>query len=68
MKPPKLFEIPAGTPESKCSGCDAQIFWVRSSTGKNMPLVFDSKGLGDTRFGYSHFIDCPSAARFRRPR
>ena len=67
-KPPTLFDIPAGTREAKCAGCDAPIYWVRSAAGKSMPLVFHSDGLGGTRFGTSHFIDCPAASTFRRPR
>lgn len=44
---------------SKCSGCDASIWWFRSRKGTNWPI--------DER-GNLHFGSCPKADEFRRDR
>lgn len=53
------FAIPEGTRPSSCRSCDARIFWIKTSSGKSMPVDQD---------GASHFATCPNAAQHRRPR
>lgn len=66
-----LLTIPAGTPASRCRGCGQLIFWVKTVTGKSMPVSIAQDGATapspshDGR-GSSHFADCPQAAQFRR--
>jgi hypothetical protein len=55
-KPP-LFAIPPGVPTSKCRGCQATIYWVKTLNGKRMPVNAD---------GTSHFSNCPKANEFRK--
>jgi hypothetical protein len=38
-----------------CRGCNAPIFWVRHSNGKNVPY---------TPSGLNHFIDCEAREKF----
>lgn len=52
------FDIPAGTEPARCRGCQAQIFWIKMESGKNMPVDPD---------GISHFATCVKAAQFRKP-
>ena len=56
MNKPLLFEIPEGTDPSRCSGCKALIYWIKTDAGKNMPVDPD---------GTSHFATCPKASSFR---
>jgi hypothetical protein len=49
------FDISKGTP-GKCRGCGAEIYWVETKSGKNMPV---------NRDGTSHFATCPKADEFR---
>lgn len=56
------FEIPKGTPASKCggargNGCGEFIYWIKTPSGKNMPVNAD---------GTSHFANCPKAGDFRK--
>lgn len=51
------FEIPKGTGSSKCRGCQEFIWWIKTSSGKNMPVNAD---------GTSHFATCKKADQFRR--
>lgn len=57
--PTLTFEVPAGTPQSKCKSCGAAVYWIKTAGGKNMPV---------NEKGESHFSDCPNAASHRRPR
>jgi hypothetical protein len=52
-----LSEIPAGTEPKACRGCGAQIYWIITPNGKDMPVNAD---------GISHFATCPDAAKFRK--
>lgn len=58
-RPPLLFQIPPGTPASRCRSCSATVFWIVTPRGRKMPLDGD---------GTSHFVSCPQAAQHRRPR
>lgn len=40
--------------------CKETIYFVKTATGKTMPVNFETKE--------SHFADCPAAAEFRRPK
>lgn len=65
---------------AKCSSCGADILWIKTMTGKAMPLnakpekrvvllTNDVTGLqrGDVRDTYvSHFASCPQADAFRK--
>jgi len=42
---------------SKCSGCRAKIYWIKTDNNKNMPIDPD---------GVSHFATCPAAVKFRK--
>lgn len=79
VKPPQLFTIPAGTKSSSCSACQAVIYRVGKQplravqrcyylakrvtidTPDAVPPSLEKDGKG-----FSHFIDCPNAAQFRR--
>ena len=63
----------------KCSSCSAEIEWVTTKGGRAMPLrrhfapdrVFTTLGgqellIVDAK--WSHFVDCPDAASFRKRR
>ena len=53
------FEIPSGTRPSRCtsSSCGAEIFWIKTAAGKNMPVDAD---------GQPHWATCPAAKSFKR--
>jgi len=40
-----------------CKGCGAPIYWVTHKNGKKAPYTTE---------GLNHFIDCPSANRFKK--
>lgn len=42
-----------------CKGCGRQIWWVRSKAGKTMPITDEA---------LNHFVDCPQAAQFKKPK
>lgn len=50
------FDIPEGTDPSRCRGCKALIYWIKTAAGRNMPVDPD---------GTSHFATCPKANNFR---
>lgn len=41
----------------QCRGCNAEIFWMKSKTGKAMPY---------SKAGVVHFSDCPDRQQFRK--
>ncbi len=62
---------------SKCRSCGAYIIWLKTSTGKNIPVDADSlddveieggeKPIFDAKAGHiSHFATCPNADKHRR--
>lgn len=55
---------------SSCRNCDADIVWLRTRSGRNMPVDADSVEPGDDEFDagrhVSHFSTCPDAGRYRR--
>lgn len=61
---------------SQCKGCEADIVWVKTKAGKNMPVNvlptepdFRAPRPGELKFVYgeheSHFQTCPCAGEFR---
>lgn len=81
IKPPKLFDIPAGTPAAKCTKCGGEIFWVGKQplralvdcryrhkgnvTLLKVPDATPPTATSDGK-GFNHFIDCPNAGEFRK--
>lgn len=57
------FPIPPATPTTSCRSCGAPVVFVRTQSGRWMPVEAN----GDKR-GESHFAHCPQAAEHRRPR
>ena len=55
-KPKKVFKVDTDLPPSKCKSCGAEVWWIRTFSGKNMPVDRD---------GTSHFATCPHADRWR---
>jgi len=55
---------------SSCRSCGADIVWMVTAAGKNMPADADSVGPGDTLFEFdrhvSHFSTCPQAHKWRK--
>lgn len=79
VKPPQLFDIPAGTKSSSCTACQAIIYRVGKQPLRAVDrcrylakgVVIDTPdavppSLSKAGKGFSHFIDCPNAAQFRR--
>ncbi|MGH9549010.1 MAG: hypothetical protein ACRD3W_06535 [Terriglobales bacterium] len=56
--------------EGNCRSCDERIIWMKTSTGKNMPVDAETVEVGDEEFDpkrhTSHFATCPDAAEHRR--
>lgn len=54
----------------RCRSCGAAIVWVRTTSGKAMPVNAGSATVGDLTFEpgrhVSHFSTCPDASKFRR--
>lgn len=70
---PFFFDVAADTPARTCDHCPATIYFVRTTTGKRMPVRCDvPEGKAPTATepgrGLSHFADCPGANRARRGR
>lgn len=55
---------------SKCRSCDAEIMWVKTKTGKNMPINYDPELVNEKEFDAdrmeSHFSTCPDANQFKK--
>ena len=54
---------------AKCRSCGAEIVWVKTLQGKNMPIdaeTDDGSGLFDHNVHVSHFATCPDAPSWRR--
>ena len=56
----------------KCKGCNADLIFLATKSGKRMPVLASSVNIGDTEFDVkkhrSHFADCQAAQKFRKPR
>lgn len=60
-------------PKQTCSGCGAEIFWIKSLKNRAMPVdtrkVSIVTDAGAVVSGYtSHFATCPKASEFRKPK
>lgn len=55
---------------SECRTCHADIVWLKTEAGKNMPVDADTVDEGDTLFDndkhVSHFATCVDADKHRR--
>ncbi len=50
------YDIPEGTDPSRCRGCQAMTYWIKTPAGKNMLVEPD---------GTPHWATCPKADQFR---
>ena len=68
---PYFIAIPAGTPPSKCRGCEMVIYFCthpRTSRVHPVSVAHEDAVLPTVTTagrGISHFADCPEAERFR---
>lgn len=57
---------------TRCRSCRAQIVWLKTEAGKNMPVDADTVKPEDEAFDsavhISHFATCPNASQHRRTR
>ena len=59
---------------ANCRSCGAEIIWLKTKAGKNMPVDLPHPGAieADTVFDsdrhISHFARCPNADEHRKPR
>jgi hypothetical protein len=55
-----------------CGSCGAEIIWVRTSTGRPMPVEVETANEGDETYEpgrhVSHFAHCPQADQWRKKR
>jgi hypothetical protein len=55
-----------------CAKCKAAIVWLKTKTGKAMPVNAETAGDDDKEYEHgkhiSHFATCEFAAQFRRKR
>lgn len=55
---------------TRCKSCRARIVWLKTVTGKNMPVDADTVEADDETFDssrhVSHFATCPDANQHRR--
>lgn len=55
-----------------CRSCGAEIVWLKTAAGKNMPVDAETFETGDELFDIkrhtSHFATCPNAAAHRSQR
>jgi hypothetical protein len=53
-----------------CRSCGAEIVWLRTASGRNMPINAETFEPGDEQFDakrhQSHFATCPEADQHRR--
>lgn len=56
--------------QKRCKACRARIIFLKTATGKSMPVDADTVEATDEMFDHerheSHFAKCPAADRFRR--
>jgi len=57
---------------TRCRSCNARIVFLKTASGKNMPVDADTVEATDTEFDStrhkSHFAECPAANQHRKPR
>jgi hypothetical protein len=52
------YEVPAGDFGRPCQACGKNIYFVKTPTGKYMPIEWD---------GTAHWANCPERAQFKKP-
>jgi len=57
----RIRELLERTAEARrpCKACSTELFFVRHANGKLTPYTSD---------GVNHFVNCPEAARFKKPK
>jgi hypothetical protein len=50
---------------ARCKACQAEVEWWETSRGKKMPFNLMQDGNSPS---VTHFVDCPGADLFRKPR
>jgi len=58
---------------SECRSCGAEIVWLKTSAGKNIPVDADTVAdagaeIFDPDTMMSHFATCPDASKWRKKR
>lgn len=57
---------------NRCDSCQAPVRWLKTATGKWIPVNPSTVQPADTLFDptkhVSHFAECPNADQHRRPR
>jgi hypothetical protein len=57
---------------ARCRSCNAQIVFLMTAAGKQMPVNADTVEAGDTEYEHgrhvSHFSTCPNSAQHRSKR
>jgi hypothetical protein len=55
-----------------CSKCNAEMVWLKTKTGKAMPVDAATVKEGDVEYEHgrhiSHFATCKFAVKFRKPK
>ncbi len=58
--------------ETTCRACGKALKFIKTPKGNSMPVdaetCSDDDGVFDSTKHVSHFVTCPSADRFRKPR
>jgi len=63
--PPYTYAIPPGAKTGHCDGCGAELVFVATPSGSQMPLALSTRyQLGSRWVAVSHFRDCPFASAF----
>ena len=57
---------------SKCRSCGEEIVWLKTDSGKNIPVDADTVAdkdaeIFDSKQMTSHFATCPDANKWRKP-
>lgn len=72
-RPQATFTVPAATRAAQCRSCGAEVFWITTDAGRQMPVDVNveggrTPGVDADGRGISHFATCPFADEHRRPR
>lgn len=64
---PGEYPLPPNPRIELCRSCGARVVWIRTESGKSMPLsVAMARNVGGRWVATSHFADCPHAHEWRR--
>lgn len=65
------YPIPDNGYTTNCRSCSAPIVWARTPSGKPVPLSLDPELVEErdgVRYAMCHFVDCPDAHEWHKPR